>query len=498
MRMSRRGGAVVSRVGHRLVVAFAVGAIALTIMPVSASGVTAGETPGSGSVSCSLSATIRFSPPLTKSGGGSRPTGLTTKLSNCATYGGDALVSRGWFRGNFAESPFSCVSLAQTSASLTGSTRWANGYEFGRRVRFENSPLRSNDIPEGSFVGTARVVLSFPPSLASMCSSTRGIKSTTVTGTFTVGPSCGQGSGAVSIYPLARSGLMCGGVNFPAIITAGSDGALWFTNGGESTNMTIGRITTSGVVSFFRLPDGVGASGITAGPDGDLWFTGGNSTGGSIGRMTTSGVVTTYPIPSGGAGPIAAGPDGALWFVNYPPGNNTGFAWIDRITTSGIITRFTSPLIDGPAGITAGPDGALWFANALNNSIGRITTSGTVTAFTSPLITGPIDITAGPDGALWFTNGGSIGRITTSGSVTRYFSPSITNPWSITAGPDGAVWFSNYAGSPAIGRITTSGIVTAHYADPSILTPFDITSGPDGDLWFTNYGNDNIGRITPP
>ncbi len=498
MRMPRRVGAVVSRSGQRLVVALALGAVVLTLMPVSASAKTAGQVPGAGSVSCSLSATLRFSPPLTRTGGGSRPTKLTTKLSSCTTYGGQAAVPRGWFQGHFAESPISCVSLAPTGAPVTGSTRWANGSENGRRVRFENSPIRNNDIPQGSFVGTTRVVLNFSESLVSLCSSGRSIKSASVTGTFTLGPACGPGHGALTIYPIAPSNLMCGGIYYPAIITAGSDGALWFTNGGENKNTSIGRITTSGAVSFYNLPDGVGASGITAGPDGALWFTGGNSNQAMIGRITTSGVVTTYDIPSGSAGPITPGPDGALWFVNYPPGNNTGFAWIDRITTSGTITRFTSPLIDGPAGITGGPDGALWFANALNNTIGRISTAGIVTAFSSPLIGGPVDITEGSDGALWFTNSNSIGRITTSGTVTRYFSPSIISPWSITTGPDGDVWFSNYAGSPAIGRITSSGIVTAYYSDPSILNPFDITAGPDGDVWFVNYGSDTIGRITPP
>jgi virginiamycin B lyase len=496
MLMPRRGGAVGSRIAHRFVVGLAVGAIALTLMQGTASAVVP-MVPGGGSVRCSFSATIRFSPPLTRSGGGSRASGVKTALSQCTTYGAMEQVPRGWFQGHFAESPFSCATLAQTGATLTGSTRWAEGYDHGRRAKFENSPIRADDVNQGSFVGTARVVLDVPPSLSSQCAFRHGVRSASVTGTLTLGPACGPGHGALTIYKITP-GPMCGDVYFPVNITAGSDGALWFTNGGENHNSTIGRITTSGVVSFYRLPDGAGASGLAAGSDGALWFTGGNNAGPLIGRITTSGVVTLYPVASGGPGPIAAGPDGTLWFVDYPAGNYTGAASIERITTSGTITAFTSPLIDGPAGITAGPDGAMWFANQLNHSIGRITTSGTVTAFTSPLITGPVDITAGPDGALWFTNSNSIGRITTSGTVTRYFSPSITNPWSITAGPDGAVWFSNYAGSPGIGRITTSGIVTAHYSDPSIVVPFDITSGPDGDVWFTNYGSDTIGRITPP
>jgi hypothetical protein len=49
---------------------------------------------------------------------------------------------------------------------------------------------------------------------------------------------------------------------------------------------------------------------------------------------------------------ITAGPDGALWFTNY--GNNS----IGRITTTGVVHLYAGAGIDDPDGITAGPDGA--------------------------------------------------------------------------------------------------------------------------------------------
>src|SRR5689334_16005534 len=52
---------------------------------------------------------------------------------------------------------------------------------------------------------------------------------------------------------------------------------------------------------------------------------------------------------------ITAGPDGALWFTNSDS--------IGRITTDGQVTRFTDAGIVRPYGITAGADGALWFVN---------------------------------------------------------------------------------------------------------------------------------------
>jgi streptogramin lyase len=65
---------------------------------------------------------------------------------------------------------------------------------------------------------------------------------------------------------------------------------------------------------------------------------------------------------------ITAGPDGNLWFTEYG-GNKIG-----RITTAGSITEFAIPTANsGPTGITAGHDGNLWFTESNGNKIGRIT-----------------------------------------------------------------------------------------------------------------------------
>ena len=189
---------------------------------------------------------------------------------------------------------------------------------------------------------------------------------------------------------------------------------------------------------------------IADGPDGALWFTNyGNS---SIGRITTAGVVTNYTsadisAPLG----IATGSDGALWFTNF--GNNS----IGRITTSGVVTDFTGGGINEPTSMTAGPDGALWFIDvgaAGTNSIGRISTTGVVSNYAGEDQRFAYQITAGPDGALWFSeDGDSIGRITTAGVASLYTSREIEGAGGVTAGPDGALWFTNTLGN-SIGRIT--------------------------------------------
>jgi len=101
----------------------------------------------------------------------------------------------------------------------------------------------------------------------------------------------------------------------------------------ESPGHRIGRIDSSGKIAEFSagLSAGSSAQEITAGPDGALWFTedvqlnNGNS-GGKIGRITTSGtIVESSDGISDGSSPdgIALGPAGNLWFTEYN-GNRIG------------------------------------------------------------------------------------------------------------------------------------------------------------------------------
>ena len=95
---------------------------------------------------------------------------------------------------------------------------------------------------------------------------------------------------------------------------------------------------------------------------------------GSIGRITTSGVVSNYTNALiDGPSLITAGPDGALWFSNHNGIYTDGwFGSIGRITTSGVVSAYENDGgIENPLGITPGPDGALWYTNV--DSIGRIT-----------------------------------------------------------------------------------------------------------------------------
>jgi virginiamycin B lyase len=148
-------------------------------------------------------------------------------------------------------------------------------------------------------------------------------------------------------------------------------------------------------------------------------------------------------------------------------------------------------------------------AAALTTAFATPAVAGAIDEFPLPAGTQPGGITAGSDGALWFLEEGpsSIGRITTGGTVTGHFAvnaaaapPDVSALDQITLGPDGNLWFTQPA-DDQIGRMTIpTGAVTEYNVPGSGNEPEGITVGPDGAIWFTATGVEKIGRIsvTPP
>jgi streptogramin lyase len=111
----------------------------------------------------------------------------------------------------------------------------------------------------------------------------------------------------------------------------------------------------------------------------------------------------------------------------------------------------------------------------------------------------PVDITAGPDGKLWFTQQGllpAVGSITTDGVIEQHPVGLLQAPGEIVAGPDGALWFTERGLTEQIGRIDPAdGDITYTSLDPG-TDPTGITAGKDGALYFGMRGVAKIGRIT--
>jgi virginiamycin B lyase len=253
----------------------------------------------------------------------------------------------------------------------------------------------------------------------------------------------------------------------------------------------------SGVVTVtgYAIPvmrDVLRAYGITTGPDGNIWVTvntrldSGSRGGDIIARITPSGVVTPYAIPSElstGVGDITAGPDGNLWFTEA-----TGK--IGKMTTDGSLTEYALPPGNRPSGITSGHDGNLWFTEPVSRKIGKMTTAGVITEYPLPVYSGTP-----------FLNY----CYTMSGVITEYVIPSsastpsggvVADACGITAGTDGNIWFTETTDNK-IAKITPNGVIT-EYVVPTIYScPSAIASGPDGNIWFTETCVNRIGKITP-
>jgi virginiamycin B lyase len=241
----------------------------------------------------------------------------------------------------------------------------------------------------------------------------------------------------------------------------------------------------------YQIGGGVHATAMTAGPDGDVWFTaaGALAAGGKqiVGKVTMSGEVTEYAVPlAPDAAAIVAGPDGALWFTE-----STG---IGRITTGGEETSYPIAGKTGLSGLAWSPDGELWFSEEAADAIGRMSPGGAVTALPLPRGSEPSDIAVGAEGDMWFTErkGSRIGRVTPAGEVTEFPIPGKTAaPGSIALGADGNLWFTD-ANSPRVGRITPAGQVE-FFPLPTAGGTERIIAGPDSLMWFTS--GEEVGAI---
>jgi streptogramin lyase len=325
---------------------------------------------------------------------------------------------------------------------------------------------------------------------------------------------------AVAATPAVITEFDVGTGVFPSEITAGSgpNAALWFSDFSPPTG-GIGRITTSGGITEFTqgLAAHVLVSGITLGPDGNVWFASGNSDISptpAVGFITPAGAITTFLLPNTASklGGIATGSDGNLWFTDF------GRHMIGRISPSThVITEFGGL---GPnsslGGITLGPDGNMWFVDSSLPGLGQITMAGAVTEFSLPPGNLPEAVVAGPDGNLWFTNLGTlgctdcgpgvppgIGRFNPkTAAVTQFNTSTSFGPDEITLGPDGNFWFTSLGAANkatgAIGRITPQGAITEYQTGLNAgSVPAGIATGPDGNIWFVDLGCDFCSPIAP-
>jgi outer membrane protein assembly factor BamB len=158
-----------------------------------------------GGVSCALSATVSFSPPLTLTGGGTSPSAVTGTLSGCTTTSPAVTITGGTVSGSFAASPLNCATLTATGASSSLSLSWTGSGSFtpttitstSEKVVANGNHDKGLALPgtgttstaTGSFAGNAKATAYSPDTatkLTSLCSAAGGVASLTLTGTISI------------------------------------------------------------------------------------------------------------------------------------------------------------------------------------------------------------------------------------------------------------------------------------------------------------------------
>ena len=108
----------------------------------------------------------------------------------------------------------------------------------------------------------------------------------------------------------AAGALLLAGCGGRSVIPAGNFA-------GSTSSIGHGVHTSAMTITETPVPQASsGPTGVTMGPDGNVWFTETNLN--QLGRVNVAtGTIVEVPLPTAGSGPfgITTGPDNLLWFV---------------------------------------------------------------------------------------------------------------------------------------------------------------------------------------
>lgn len=297
-------------------------------------------------------------------------------------------------------------------------------------------------------------------------------------------------------------------------LLAGNDGNMW----AASTNyQSIFRITNNDYeVTQYQI--GTNIAEMTAGPDGQIWFTDGEN---RFGALAPDGLLTLFTFETNadlGLHRIVFSADGNLWIV---AGN---YATLLKISPASgkVLDRIALPSGLSFDAIAVGPDGGIWFAEGGSGAIVRINADDTLTTVaTIPGETSFHALVTGSDGNLWAAENERplLDRISPDGAITflRDYIPDAffpapdpglgvgTGPIALVPGTGNALWLATSNGvaqlvlsdpSPLAASVLPGGRSFSHPGPTTIFA----TMANGGDTALTNcqiFGPENSTYQTP-
>lgn len=255
-----------------------------------------------------------------------------------------------------------------------------------------------------------------------------------------------------------------------------SDASAWFVASGR-----IGRMSTTGqFLEIATVPQG-NLWDVTVSGDGRIWYTRDANTLGVISAAGTPG--PTFKVSNALAFTgLTTGPDGNIWFAADGTDGRGLVGTIDAGTGS----LKTIPLDAFPSEITPGSDGRLYVGG--NDRVWRVETTGTVSRINLPG-SAALKLTRGADpatDAIWFVDNRNplnpISSLGPDGLLTQYAIPGQAGAGagsklaSLTVAVDGTLWYSGATatGSPLLGKLDLAqGLVgQARQLYPHYNVPF--------------------------
>jgi streptogramin lyase len=283
-------------------------------------------------------------------------------------------------------------------------------------------------------------------------------------------------------------------------VATAKDGSLWAASG-----TSLSRVDMAGNVQIYPVPHGTYADSIVAAPDGAVWYYhwwlayGGG--GSHIVRFDGRGFsVFLVPFRRQVSG-LTVGPDGNMWYTTTGVHAHAGYVTLSAPHIHDMKLPFSSAWQ-----IATGPDGNLWVEETTFGGCGPCvarmdTTGGNITIYPVASSIGPFLVA---NGRMYLACGSvtiticsidpSSGHIVAYRQAPRFKNVNVA----AFASPNGrTVDFVAWTpGDPnaAFGHIAASGRMQVDSLEKSVY-PRSVAIGGDGNMWFANAYNPQLIQV---